>query len=173
MLADAQVHLGGETLLENGLATVPDLVGKQPGDSYDESLLVSPAGRKAMRATTNRVIELEMEMVRREGPDPSSLPSRLTCVFAYSTPEAAEDYLRERRAGSDSCLWRLQVSDGTSLHEADAGWLAMPRDLLSFYAGASRYWMGRRREPPVPVSLPIDIETLVPSGAPTVVGRLS
>jgi hypothetical protein len=170
MLAEKTILLGDEAFIDEGLAAVPDVVGATPGAQYDRTLHVSDAGRTAMTNTRNRVIELALELTRRTDIRFLSLPSRLTCLFAYETQAAAEDYLHERRPNTDCCVWKIEADDHVAVHRADAGWLAVPRDLLTFIVALTGYWEGKHR--PGRPSLPIDFEVLVPSGAATVVAQI-
>jgi hypothetical protein len=170
MLAEKTVLLGDMAFVDEGLAAVPGVVGATPGTQYDRTLHVSEAGRAAMTNTRNRIIELALELTRRTDNRFLALPSRLTCVFAYETQAAAEDYLRERRPNTDCSLWKIEANDRVAVHRADAGWLIVPRDLLTFVVALTGYWEGKcRLDRP---SQPIDFEVLVPPGVATVVEQI-
>lgn len=148
--------IGDSGLLKLGLASVPGAPG-------DETLQVSQAGRDALRSTSNRVVELVFELVRRgNAPD---VPSRLNTLFAYETTEQAEAYRAERRSVATHEIWSVNVADGIQLHEGDGGWLGVPGDALHFIRAAMAYWHGA----PAPDSLPQDHEILVPLDAVTVI----
>jgi hypothetical protein len=84
MLASStdKLVMSGGGLLRLGLASVP-------GTPHNETLHVSKAGREALRSTTNRVVKLVFELVRRG--NAADAPSRLNSLFAYETKEQAED----------------------------------------------------------------------------------
>lgn len=148
--------MGDGGLLTLGLASVP-------GAPVDETLHVSKQGREALRNTTNRVVELVFELVRR-GNAPG-VPSRLDSLFAYEKKEQAEDYRADRRTASTHEIWTVTVPDGTPLHHGDGGWLVVPGDALHFIRAAMAYWHG---EPAPGPSLPHDQEVLAPLDAVTV-----
>jgi hypothetical protein len=158
MLASAtdKLVMGDEGLLKLGLVSVPCAPG-------DETLHVSKAGREALRSTTNRMVELVFELVRK-GNAPN-VPSRLNSLFAYETKEQAEGYRTDRRSPATHEIWSVNVPDSTRLHEGDGGWLAVPGDALHFIRAAMAYW----HSAPATQSLPHDQEILVPLEAVTVI----
>jgi hypothetical protein len=148
--------MGDGGLLKLGLASVP-------GAPDDDTLHVSALGREALSSTTNRVVELVFELVRRgNAPD---VPSRLNSLFAYAAKDQAEDYRTQRRSAATHEIWSIDVPDRIKVHRGDGGWLVVPGDALHFIRAAMWYWHGE----PAPQSLPYDQEILAPLDAVRVI----
>ena len=164
MLADPDVrlHVGDRGLIDFGLAVVP---GAETGD---RTMHVNPEGRTAMNQTVSRVLDLIYELMRQVGF--ADRPSRLTCVFAYRSLEAAEQYRALRRDPATHQIWTVRAPKDTPTHDADATWLTMAQNGLAVLLGAREYWRGQ--EHPDCCTL-MDRETLVPADAVTVVERVA